>query len=120
MPDLLTRFLPRFALPRLARPRFVLAPLCLLAACGDDPVPVDEGRLASGEVLEGTISDDMLPLDRLRSQAPLADEEAASRFTPSSAAQAEQAGDGGAAAPLDEQADDVRHDDTQPDQENSD
>ena len=42
-----------------------------LAACGDDATP-EEGQ-ASGEVLEGTISDAMLPLEQVRSQAPLAD-----------------------------------------------
>jgi hypothetical protein len=49
--------------------------LALLAACGRD-APADEGRAASGEVLEGTISDAMLPLDRVRSQPPLAETEA--------------------------------------------
>lgn len=46
----------------------------LLSACGDDaPTPEsgeDAERNAQGEVLGGTISDDMLPLDRLRSQSP--------------------------------------------------
>ena len=42
----------------------------LLAACnGDSP---QEGEV-TGEVLEGTISDEMLPLDRVQSEAPLAD-----------------------------------------------
>ena len=42
----------------------------LLTACnGDAP---QEGEV-TGEVLEGTISDEMLPLDRVRSEAPLAD-----------------------------------------------
>lgn len=49
-----------------------LAALCLgLAACGSDsnaPAAKDAG----GEVLEGSISDAMLPLDTVRSQAPLA------------------------------------------------
>jgi hypothetical protein len=43
----------------------------LLVACGDDPAP-EEGEV-SGEVLEGTISDAMLPLDQVRSRAPLAE-----------------------------------------------
>lgn len=51
-----------------------LAALCVvLAACGDDPAPgeqEDAARDARGEVLGGTISDDMLPLDTVRSQAP--------------------------------------------------
>ena len=44
-----------------------------MTACGDDaaeaPAEGDE-RGARGEVLGGTISDDMIPLDRLRSQSP--------------------------------------------------
>lgn len=45
-----------------------------LPACGSDG-PAQDGtpeaeRGAKGEVLGGTISDDMLPLDRLRSQSP--------------------------------------------------
>ena len=42
-------------------------PLALLAACGDDAAEDGDGRSASGEVLEGTASDAMLPLDQLRS-----------------------------------------------------
>lgn len=55
------------------------APLLFaLSACGDDPAvdAENDGREASGEVLEGTISDEMLPLDQVRSQAPLAEPEA--------------------------------------------
>jgi hypothetical protein len=44
-----------------------------LAACGDGGDSTDQ--LKSGEVLEGTISDAMLPLDRVQSQAPQADPE---------------------------------------------
>jgi hypothetical protein len=51
-----------------------LTPLMLLAACGEEPA--DEGRAASGEVLEGTISDAMLPLDRVQSEPPLEDPKA--------------------------------------------
>lgn len=54
----------------------VAAPALLaLAACEDEadvPANDEDGREASGEVLEGTISDAMLPLDEVRSQAPLA------------------------------------------------
>jgi hypothetical protein len=52
----------------------VLAPLALLAACGEEPA--GDGRAASGEVLEGTISDAMLPLDRVQSEPPLENPEA--------------------------------------------
>jgi len=44
-----------------------------LAACGDDGAgepDAGDARSASGEVLEGTISDAMIPLEELRSQAP--------------------------------------------------
>ncbi len=55
--------------------RFALfaAGCLLLAACGDDPAPVDGGDEnldARGEVLGGSISDDMLPLDTTTSQSP--------------------------------------------------
>ena len=43
----------------------------LLVACAED-APATEGSAASGEVLDGTISDAMLPVDRVRSEAPLA------------------------------------------------
>ena len=56
------------------RPLAALALAALLAACGRDAP--QEGE-ASGEVLEGTISDDMLDLDQVRSQPPLADPTAA-------------------------------------------
>lgn len=53
-----------------------ILPLLLLSACGDDPVPdQSDQRTASGEVLEGTISDAMLPLDTVTSQPPLLQEE---------------------------------------------
>lgn len=53
-----------------------LAPLCLvMAACGqeDAPAPVvdEDDTSAKGEVLEGTISDRMIPYDEIgRSDAP--------------------------------------------------
>jgi hypothetical protein len=58
------------------RPFLVLPVLALLAACGGEAPVDDDGRSASGEVLEGTISDDMLPVDRVRSEPPLEDPEA--------------------------------------------
>jgi hypothetical protein len=53
--------------------------LCLiLAACGDEAAPAaKQGGAASGEVLAGSISDAMIPLDQLESEAPLAPRQAA-------------------------------------------
>jgi hypothetical protein len=64
----------------LTRSRLLLplATAALLAACRDEP-PSDQSGAASGEVLEGTISDAMLPLDTVRSQPPLAEPAAAAR-----------------------------------------
>lgn len=50
-----------------------LPALALLAACGGGDSSESDGRAASGEVLEGTISDEMLPVDRVRSEPPLED-----------------------------------------------
>lgn len=57
----------------MTRFAFLLA-LCLAAAaCQDRSAgPAEEGAGASGEVLEGSISDAMIPLEQLNSQAPLA------------------------------------------------
>ncbi len=56
--------------------RAALLALCLalaLAACGDQAAaPTEEGGAASGEVLAGSVSDAMIPLEQLDSQAPLA------------------------------------------------
>src|SRR6187455_3005086 len=52
-----------------------LPAVALLAACGGD-APANDSRSASGEVLEGTISDAMLPVDTVRSEPPLEDPEA--------------------------------------------
>ena len=76
------------------RPFLVLALLALLAAC--DREPAEEGT-ATGEVLEGTVSDAMLPLDRVRSEAPLEDPEAFAEAQEKAAAER-----GGAAAPASE------------------
>jgi hypothetical protein len=55
----------RFALP---------VALLLLAACQSEPdaLTAEGGGQAEGEVLGGSISDEMIPLEQLRSQAPLA------------------------------------------------
>ena len=49
----------------------VPAACILLAACGGGDADNDQ-RTASGQVLEGSISDSMLPLETVRSQPPLA------------------------------------------------
>jgi hypothetical protein len=53
-----------------------LPALALLVACGGNAPAGNDSRAASGEVLEGTISDEMLPVDRVRSEPPLEDPEA--------------------------------------------
>jgi hypothetical protein len=48
-----------------------------LAACGQQAAtPAEQGKAASGEVLPGSISDAMIPLEQLDSQAPLAPRQA--------------------------------------------
>lgn len=56
-----------------------LATALLLSACGGgaDDAPVEEGSGAEGEVLGGSISDDMIALDRLQSQSPPLEEQPA-------------------------------------------
>ncbi|MGI8944361.1 MAG: hypothetical protein ACR2FJ_09075 [Qipengyuania sp.] len=74
-----------------------------LVACGTDPeieAPADDDRTAEGEVLGGTISDEMLPLDNVRSQAPPLREEGTSSASTSGAATAEPAGPGDEAGSL--------------------
>lgn len=59
----------------------ILIPVLLLAACESEreaeAVTSESGGRAEGEVLGGTISDDMIALEQLRSQAPLAPREGA-------------------------------------------
>lgn len=54
------------------RPAAVLALALLLAACGGEKETAKGDRSAEGEILEGSASDAMLPLDTVRSQPPLA------------------------------------------------
>lgn len=49
----------------------------VLTGCGGDAREGDDDRMASGEVLEASLSDEMIPLDRLNSQPPLIRERAA-------------------------------------------
>lgn len=53
----------------MKRHAVILAAALALAACGSDPAPSGDAT-ASGEVLEGSISDAMLPLDSVQSQSP--------------------------------------------------
>lgn len=51
----------------------IIAASLALASCSDDAAEVDERNAeetARGEVLGGSISDDMLPLDSVTSQSP--------------------------------------------------
>ena len=52
----------------------ILTLALLAAACTDQAAnaPAEQGGEAAGEVLGGEISDAMIPLDQLESQAPLA------------------------------------------------
>jgi hypothetical protein len=54
--------------------RLAILALCLLAAaCTEEASgPAERGGKAAGEVLGGSISDAMIPLEQLDSQAPLA------------------------------------------------
>lgn len=49
----------------------------VLAACGDEPAsddtPNEQGGEVSGDILGGSISDDMIHLEELRSQSPPAE-----------------------------------------------
>ena len=55
---------------RVTRLTCLIALPLTLAACGDKKP--DANAMAAGEILEGTTSDAMLPLDTVRSQPPLA------------------------------------------------
>jgi hypothetical protein len=46
--------------------------LCLAACEQQAGAPAEEGGAASGEVLPGSVSDAMIPLEQLDSEAPLA------------------------------------------------
>lgn len=59
--------------------------LFALPACGGDEPAETPAGTAQGEVLPGSASDAMLPLDTVRSQAPLAPKPAA-KAAPSEAA----------------------------------
>lgn len=93
----------------------LLAGLLACAACQKEEVKRDTAttQKAAGTVLGGAISDDMIPLDQLRSQAPRIREAKANAKRPSgdsgpergqSASEGEGAGEGGQAAQADQTA----------------
>ena len=58
---------------RRFKPVLLIAPLVVLSACEEEAAPVENtevGGEAAGEILGGTISDDMLPLEELTSTSP--------------------------------------------------
>lgn len=58
-------------MPVILRPLVLIVPLAILAACDQAEAPgAPTDKRAEGEVLGGTISDAMVPLDQVRSQAP--------------------------------------------------
>ncbi len=69
------------------------APLLLLAGCEDEAVETDTpatGGKAAGEVLGGTISDDMLALEELTSTSPPAERPAPERGSDGTAPAADE------------------------------
>lgn len=60
----------------MKRAALLVLTLCLAACEEQTAAPAAQGGAASGEVLEGSISDAMIPLDQLESQAPLAPRQA--------------------------------------------
>jgi hypothetical protein len=57
----------------MTRSAFLAALALLAAGCTEEAAaPTKQGARASGEVLGGEISDAMIPLEQLESQAPLA------------------------------------------------
>lgn len=72
-----------------------LIALALLTACGGDPAPAPEtteGGVA-GDVLEGSISDEMIPLSELRSQSPTLGDSSGSNSDGDQAAEEDAAGE---------------------------
>ena len=56
----------------MTRALLLALPLALAACEQQAATPAEQGGAASGEVLPGSISDAMIPLEQLDSQAPLA------------------------------------------------
>jgi hypothetical protein len=60
----------------MKRALLLALPLALAACDQQAATPAEQGKAASGEVLPGSISDAMIPLEQLDSQAPLAPRQA--------------------------------------------
>jgi hypothetical protein len=58
--------------PRTVPVRLALSLLLALPGCSSEKKEPAKGGTAGGEVLEASVSDAMLPVDQVRSQAPLA------------------------------------------------
>ena len=82
---------------------FALLPIALVAACKDEAS--NDSRSASGEVLEGTVSDAMLPVDRVRSEPPLEDPEAFAKVQEKADKDAAETADGEATEDGDSETD---------------
>lgn len=62
----------------------LILPLLALTACEEETpadVSTETGGQAAGEILGGTISDDMIPLEELTSSSPLAERSATTSTT---------------------------------------
>ena len=81
----------------IVRFALMLAVPLALTACGGDKKAKDQ-RTATGEILPGSISDAMLPYDKVRSQPPLAPKESGK---PGAAKDAARKQEGPGAAPVD-------------------
>ncbi len=89
---------------RVKRIGVVLPVVIALAACGSDPAPTADGaNTASGEVLEGSISDAMLPLDTVQSQSPPLEKKPTEAAGPEASAAEEPAGRSDEAEPAPEE-----------------
>lgn len=80
----------------------LLLALALTAGCND--TADKDRRTASGEVLEGTISDAMLPLDTVQSQPPLMKAEVKKAAADADATEAQVSDDEAPAGPTGEAA----------------
>ena len=100
------------------RPAFCLvAGAIMLSACGSDAPPeeteAEAGRGVKGEVIGGTISDAMIPIDQLQSQSPHIKEET-TRPSGDAASDGEPAAEADAAPAEEEAAQAQSEEETEP------